>query len=390
MHLLFMSNEAWCQSENVKKELPLMSAGGGLTYFRGDVGANSRTGGAFKTGSRFGIEQRFLNTLGVEVYGVYGTFTVNERALLFNRNFTTKFLSIGGSLMLNFDNDIILSRRSTIAPYLGLGLMWMNFDPYGDLKDANDSTYHYWADGSIRNMAENDPNAFQAGLLQRDYTYESKLTDSTANYKRSTLGIPLTVGTKLKFSRHIGADLRASYNVTFSDYIDNVMFDRTDSWMFLSCSIYYQFSASEPKVKEKERGVSGKDILNEDTDKDGVSDGIDQCADTPPGVKVNSKGCPPDDDEDGFPNYRDQEPKTPKNTNVDANGITKKEVALDSLGLPIHYNTCIPDEYRAADKNYDCKITADEINSVIDDFFDSEVDWTTERINGLIDYFFEQ
>jgi hypothetical protein len=369
-----------------RKELPLIGIGAGLTSFRGDVGAsNTKTGGAFRTGYRFGIEQRFLSTLGAELYGVYGKLTVNERSSLFNRNFTTNFLSVGGGLMINLDNDFILSRRATLAPYLGVGIMWMSFDPYGDLYDSKDSLYHYWSDGSIRDLPENSPNALSAQYLQRDYTYETRLTDST-NYNRSTLGIPLSVGTKFKLIRHMGADFRATYNMTFTDNIDNVRFDRNDSWMYLNLSIYYQFN----KEEERERGKSGKEILNEDSDKDGVSDGNDKCPDTPAGVTVNNSGCPPDKDEDGVPDYRDKEPNTPKNTPVDKEGVTTKLTVLDSLGNPVPDANCLPEKFRAADKNTDCKITADEIDSVIDDFFDGEGDWTADKISELIDFFFEQ
>jgi hypothetical protein len=51
---------------------------------------------------------------------------------------------------------------------------------------------------------------------------------------------------------------------------------------------------------------------------------------------------------------------------------------------------CIPEEFRAADINKDCVITADEINTVIDNFFDGVGDWTADGINKLIDYFFDQ
>jgi hypothetical protein len=369
-----------------RKELPLIGIGAGLTSFRGDVGAsNTKTGGTFRTGFRFGIEQRFLGTLGAELYGVYGTLTVNERSSLFNGNFTTQFLSVGGGLMVNLDNDFILSRRATLAPYIGFGVMWMSFDPYGDMYDAKDSLYHYWSDGSIRDLPENSPNALSAQYLQRDYTYETRLTDST-NYKRSTMGIPLSVGTKFKLSRHMGADFRATYNMTFTDNIDNVRFDRNDSWMFINLSIYYQFN----KREERERGSSGKDILNEDSDKDGVSDANDKCPDTPAGVKVDNGGCPPDKDEDGVPDYRDKEPNTPKNTPVNKDGVTTKLTQIDSLGNTVPDQNCIPEKFKAADKNTDCKITADEIDSVIDDFFDGEGDWTADKISELIDYFFEQ
>lgn len=384
--LMFATSELSAQSSDEKRvELPLISGGAGLTFFNGDVGASSRTGGAFRTGFRFGIEQRFFSTLGAEVFGIYGTLTSNERSLDFNRNFTTQFISVGGSVMVDLDNDYVLSRRSTIGPYIGLGLMWMKFDPYGDLKDGNDSTYHYWSDGSIRDVSESSPGALFSNYIVRDYTYETRLTDSAVNYKRTSLGIPLSVGAKFKFSRHFGADIRATYNFTFTDYIDNTKFDRNDGWMFMSFSLYYQITKPGPK----EEGTYGKDILNEDSDKDGVRDADDKCAGTPPGVKVDRNGCPPDMDQDGVPDYRDKEPNTPKNTPVDKDGVTTKLTQLDSLGNPI--GECkIPAEYLPADKNGDCIITADEIDTVIDDFFDGKGEWTADKIDGLIDYFFEQ
>ncbi len=386
VQLLCSTHTLSAQSEPEKKELPLVGLGVGFTYFKGDVSPTKGTGGSFRTGYRFGVEQRFLNTLGAELYGVYGTLTANERSVAFNRNFTTKFISVGGGLMLDFDNDFLLYRRAVVSPYLGIGFMWMNFDPYGDLKAANDSTYHYWSDGTIRDMDESAPNAqFLANNLVRDYTYETRLTDTAVNYQRSTMGIPLSAGCKFKFNRHVGVDFRATYNLTFSDYIDNTAFDRNDSWLYVSASLYYQFNTPGPK----EEGTRGTDVLNEDSDKDGVRDADDLCAGTPPGVKVNRNGCPPDKDEDGVPDYRDKEPDTPKNTPVDKDGVTTTLTQTDSLGNVINPN-CIPEQFRGADFDHNCMITADEINMVVDYFFDGEGDWTAEKINALIDYFFEQ
>jgi len=46
----------------------------------------------------------------------------------------------------------------------------------------------------------------------------------------------------------------------------------------------------------------------QDTDGDGVRDGIDECPDTPAGVQVDEKGCPLDRDGDGVPDYKDDCP----------------------------------------------------------------------------------
>ncbi|MDH5591651.1 MAG: OmpA family protein, partial [Gammaproteobacteria bacterium] len=57
-----------------------------------------------------------------------------------------------------------------------------------------------------------------------------------------------------------------------------------------------------------------------DTDGDGVVDGIDMCANTPPGVAVDRVGCPFDSDKDGVEDHKDLCPATPLGTIVDRVG----------------------------------------------------------------------
>jgi OOP family OmpA-OmpF porin len=57
-----------------------------------------------------------------------------------------------------------------------------------------------------------------------------------------------------------------------------------------------------------------------DSDKDGVPDSLDKCPGTPAGVKVDKDGCPPDSDKDGVPDYLDKCPGTPAGVKVDKDG----------------------------------------------------------------------
>ncbi len=57
-----------------------------------------------------------------------------------------------------------------------------------------------------------------------------------------------------------------------------------------------------------------------DSDKDGVPDRVDFCADTPFGAMVDEKGCPLDSDGDGIYDGLDKCPHTPPKTKVDVNG----------------------------------------------------------------------
>ena len=58
----------------------------------------------------------------------------------------------------------------------------------------------------------------------------------------------------------------------------------------------------------------------EDQDRDGVSDRLDYCSDTPIGAKVDKNGCPLDSDGDGIYDGLDKCPDTPPGVKVDING----------------------------------------------------------------------
>ena len=65
-------------------------------------------------------------------------------------------------------------------------------------------------------------------------------------------------------------------------------------------------------------------VVEPDTDRDGVIDKLDQCPDTPYGVKVDEVGCPIDSDKDGVPDYLDKCPDTPIELKVDKDGCPIK------------------------------------------------------------------
>ena len=76
-----------------------------------------------------------------------------------------------------------------------------------------------------------------------------------------------------------------------------------------------------------------------DKDKDGVWNKLDQCPNTPRGVKVDSVGCPLDGDHDGVPDYLDQCPNTlPEAVAfVDSVGCDKDS---DGDGVPDYIDQC--------------------------------------------------
>jgi OOP family OmpA-OmpF porin len=74
-----------------------------------------------------------------------------------------------------------------------------------------------------------------------------------------------------------------------------------------------------------------------DSDGDGVPDDVDQCPNTPKGVKVDAAGCPLDSDGDGVPDYLDQCPGTPKGAAVDKKGCL---LDSDGDGVPNSLDKC--------------------------------------------------
>ena len=74
-----------------------------------------------------------------------------------------------------------------------------------------------------------------------------------------------------------------------------------------------------------------------DSDRDGVFDGLDRCPDTPAGARVNADGCPLDSDRDGVADHRDRCPDTPAGARVNADGCP---LDGDGDGIADHMDKC--------------------------------------------------
>ncbi|MCX6295716.1 MAG: outer membrane beta-barrel protein [Bacteroidetes bacterium] len=408
------------------KQLPSVAIGAGILSFNGDIGngVNLSSFSRIRVGYHLTIEERIGKYLGVSVNGLYGKLSDSERGLDRNLNFESKIMQGDLNLVLHFDNDLIFSRTSVFAPYMYAGIGYLKFDPYGDLTNKNNVKYNYWSDGTIHDMAQSDPLASTSTLIQRDYTYETKLTDSS-NYSRSSLALPLGIGFNLKVLRNLSVNMGATYYLTFTDWIDNFKSGSNDKYIYANVSIQYNFGKEEDESDAIYRSVDFSALDKMDTDEDGVSDGEDRCPGTPKGVKVTGHGCPEDNDEDGVPDYKDKELMTKRNAIVDEKGVTitdkmlsEQQSQYDSLATErsqlfnenpsLSYlkdveakstearktnptsASKIPYALRPADKNNDGFISADEIAAAIDMFFEGDSDFSVEKLNQLIDFFFEQ
>src|SRR5690554_397368 len=89
-----------------------------------------------------------------------------------------------------------------------------------------------------------------------------------------------------------------------------------------------------------------------DADNDGVADSKDQCPNTPAGAAVNSRGCELDSDNDGVVNSKDQCPNTTAGATVDATGCEGVTETIETIELRVQF----PTNSSVIDATYDAEI----------------------------------
>ncbi|MEQ1733155.1 MAG: hypothetical protein ABL940_05750 [Bacteroidia bacterium] len=405
--------------DNNPYRLPVVGINGGIMSFKGDVANNYKQRNLAKFRGSYGItvEQRFLPFLGAQLGVTMGKLAANEAPTNTALNFESKTLQADLSAVFHFDNGFIMKKESNIAPYVSVGFGYLKFDSYTDKFDKDGKPYYYWRDGQTHNLPQADSNLTKNTRSSRDYKYETQLKDSATNYARNTFALPVAVGCVLKITPAIHMSLQATLNRTFTDWIDNVQANgNNDS--------YVQFNAGLRFVLGAKKGSSDEGIFknndyakldNIDADNDGVKDIDDKCPGTPKAAKVDAKGCPVDSDKDGIADYLDKEPNS-TSTLVNSQGVSVTDAQLEQSANDTIVSSRedaikeelinkdkelaagggakrgkLPLEYNYADKDKDGVITSKEITVVIDGFFEGEDPTVTvQKINQLIDFFFEQ
>lgn len=422
--LFFLLNVSlsFCQEEQTaEKHKPSIMVGVSGLKFYGYVGSNSDLNPLLdaRLGYFLAIEQRFGKVLGIELTGLYGKLAGTDNSTTSHLNFQSQIMQ--GHLMITANFDKVFKEDPLVSPFLNVGIGYMMFTSYSDLLTGSD-TLHYWSDGSIRDLDEHASNAGAASTLKRDYNYETKLK---TNNVTGCLVVPMGGGLNFHFGKKWTASVGANYNMLMTEWVDNTG-KKSNSYLSANVGIQYEFKKSGSGSSDaRYQNVDFSNVDHLDADKDGIPDDKDDCHGTLAGVKVDKRGCPLDGDGDGVPDYLDKEPATKKGNKVDGYGVTineediaRHQMEWDSLAperskefnvapsmeylkkieeeskkqrsQPGNTVSKIPAELQPADVNKDGYISADEITKTIDAFFDGSSDFTVERLNRLIDYFFEQ
>lgn len=316
---------------------------GMLTYF-GEISKGESTNNPLvnQLGYELRVTQGLNEYLDLSFYMLTGKISANERSLARNLNFESKITTGGITIAYNFDH--LLKPDRIVDPYISLGIESMEFLSKTDLQDEFGNTYHYWNDGSIRNLSETDPNAENSIRIQRDYTYESDIRalnlDGFGAYDERTWAIPIGVGANMYISDKVAFRVGTTLHYTLSDRLDGLTSEsigirkgdsRNDMLLFTSFNLNYNFGTNKGGKTRIEDEPLIADVGDEDGD--GVIDLEDQCPQTPSGEPVDEKGCPFDTDSDGFVNHRDDEIESPDSAYVDNKGVEMSEEQLERLYL---------------------------------------------------------
>ncbi|MGZ3862744.1 MAG: thrombospondin type 3 repeat-containing protein [Bacteroidia bacterium] len=419
---LAFAQQASQAEETVDKHKPSVMVGVSALKFMGYVGSNSDLNPLLDTrlGYFLCVEQRFGKVLGVELGGLYGKLAGTDNSTVSHLNFQSQIMQGHLSLTANFDR--LFKEDPAVSPFINVGIGYLMFTSYGDNKAANGKDYNYWKDGSIRDQPDSAQYQTTAQVLKRDYNYETQLK---TNNVTGCLVVPVGGGLNFHFGRRWTASIGVNYTMCMTQWIDNTGL-KSNAYVSGNVGLQYEFKKKgSSKTEARYQNVDFASVDHLDADKDGVPDDQDDCHGTPQGAKVDKKGCPIDSDGDGVPDYMDKEATTAKGAKVDGFGVTinEEEIAkhqkeweseaperskefnvapskayLEKIEAEAkkvrstsgNSNSKIPAELRGADANNDGYISADEITKTIDAFFDGSSDFTVEKINRLIDYFFEQ
>src|ERR1051326_8889493 len=242
--------EAFSQQQNKQKEIFAIGAGAGVLTFHGDVGKGS-LGSSYsfiRSGYSLSAEKFLGRNLSVSFNLLNGKIVSDEKSSdnLPKRNFES-FISQKSFCASFFFRG---KKEQLLIPYFSTGIGFLTFSPSTDLKDKNNVHYHYWKDGSIKDLPDTGMNYFYAQNIERDYNYESSLTDSN-DFSLHVMAIPVSCGVKIKLNPATDMNLGFSYTFSTSDYLDGLKSGGNDKYLFTTASLTWHIFTLPKEEKEK-------------------------------------------------------------------------------------------------------------------------------------------
>ena len=269
---------------------PKFTFGSGFYTLTSDVVADNN--GLGQPGFNVGMKFDLLQNLDLSLLFVKASFSgVNA-----DENFSFSSDVDGIGLHLGYSANQLF-KRSRISPLLSFGLQRFN----------------------VRNSGENS----------------------------SVIAIPLGFGLRMDVVERLQFDFALNFAVGLGD-IDMYQPDgqtNSDGYKSLNITIHYDLFSPKQDTDLEDSYYADVNFIAldlQDSDGDLVLDIDDYCPETPIGVKVNESGCPLDGDNDGIPDYIDDQKNTQRGAVVDENGVQLTEDKYYSM-----YS-----DYEAASREY--------------------------------------
>jgi OOP family OmpA-OmpF porin len=296
-------------------------------------------------------------------------------------NYKTNYHQASFDILLNLNNILFHQRRNIVAPFLGAGLGLNMYTTYYDALDANGNIYEsqfeaiplpgdpgYGDRSTVRDALRGILDGDYETLAEQNEGFNIQIGNNVINPT-----VNLVAGVDFRLSKRLSLTIMHQALLTIGDdLVDGLQWSeqgdmtrQMDVPHFTSVGLNYALGNARKNVEPKwfvnpynepaQKLAENSNRLDEvnqflaDDDKDGVPNGLDKEANTPPDAEVNVRGETLDSDEDGVPNHLDKEKFSPPGFPIDpATGVAQQPT----------YTTA-PDVIKLADerylKNEDCE-----------------------------------
>jgi hypothetical protein len=328
---------------------PTLGLGTGVFSYYGETseGKGFQNPMLSRIGYDLSIGQDLTHYLNLRFYTIFGKLSSAGTGEFKHDNFESSIRAGGVNLTYNFGN--LLKPTRHISPYLLIGIESFEFLSKTDLYDDKGNRYHYWSDGSIRNIDENSPDADKAIFIKRDYKYESDIRelnqDGFGKYAERSFAVPIGAGFIFHLSDRMDFKIGTTLHITKTDLIDGRTVQsigkragnkENDRFLMSSVAIHYNLTPKESKAKESKEEFTEEELLaldKGDEDNDAVNDYKDRSPFTPAGVTVDTSGVPEDADADRVADYQDKELGSAAGAIVTTEGVTLTDSLAEAIYL---------------------------------------------------------
>lgn len=238
-----------------------------------------------------------------------------------HKNFRAQLIGANLGAFYRFDNGKLFMTNERFNVMIGAGGSFHSNILKTDLRDANGTLYNYWTDGTIRDLPEGSMSPVPANIIYRDYEYESDIADAPPVF-----GVWGELNLGYKITPRVTGRVGYRQTFAFTDLLDgSETYSGNDRFNNFYVGLEVNLASNPFREELKEARLTSKTIDTEDADADGVDDLHDECANTPRGYKVDSKGCALDADMDGVPDAIDKEPNSTMGSMVNEDGVAYSE-----------------------------------------------------------------